>query len=79
MLLSEATDELRELAQLLGAPVATTLMGKGAFPESHPLSVGMTGIWGTAVANATTHDADVVLAIGTAFGAIETFMENLAF
>jgi acetolactate synthase-1/2/3 large subunit len=68
VLLAQAWDELRELAELTGAPVATTLMGKGVFPETHPLSVGMTGIWGTRCANDTTRDADVILAIGTAFG-----------
>jgi acetolactate synthase I/II/III large subunit len=68
VLLSEATDELRQLAELLNIPVATTLMGKGAFPEGHELALGMVGIWGTATANAATHAADVVLAIGTAFG-----------
>src|SRR5207302_6417614 len=47
---------------------ATTLMGKGAFPELHPLSVGQTGIWGTRVANETALDADVILAVGTGFG-----------
>jgi acetolactate synthase-1/2/3 large subunit len=68
VLLSEATRELRQLAELLRIPVATTLMGKGVFPERHPLALGMTGIWGTAVANATTRNADVVLAVGTTFG-----------
>src|SRR5262245_26735402 len=68
VLLSEASDELRQLAEMLSIPVATTLMGKGTFPERHELAVGMSGIWGTAVANATTHAADVVLAVGTAFG-----------
>jgi acetolactate synthase I/II/III large subunit len=68
VLLSEATDELRQLAEMLSIPVATTLMGKGTFPERHPLSLGMSGIWGTAVANASTRAADVVLAVGTAFG-----------
>jgi acetolactate synthase I/II/III large subunit len=68
VLVSEATAELRELAELLSIPVATTLMAKGAFPETHALSVGMSGIWGTAVANNTLHAADVVLAVGTAFG-----------
>jgi acetolactate synthase-1/2/3 large subunit len=68
VLLSEATDELRELAELADVPVATTLMGKGAFPEDHPLALGMTGIWGTRAANETTQEADVVLAIGTGFG-----------
>jgi acetolactate synthase-1/2/3 large subunit len=68
VLLSEATPQLRELAELTGAPVATTMMGKGAFPETHPLSLGNTGIWGTAVANETTLEADVILALGTGFG-----------
>ena len=66
--LSEASSELKTLAELLGAPVATTLMGKGIFPENHPLALGMTGIWGTRPANSTTLEADVILAIGTAFG-----------
>jgi len=68
VLLSEATDELRQLAEALSVPVATTLMGKGTFPERHPLALGMSGIWGTAVANTATRAADVVLAVGTAFG-----------
>jgi acetolactate synthase I/II/III large subunit len=68
VLLSEATHELRELAELLSIPVATTLMGKGAFPEHHPLSAGQTGIWGTRTANDTAKEADVILAIGTGFG-----------
>ena len=66
--LGDAIDELAELARLLQAPVATTLMGKGMFPETDPLSVGTTGIWGTRAANDTTRDADVILAVGTAFG-----------
>ena len=68
VLLSEATEELRQVAELLSIPVATTLTGKSAFPERHPLALGMTGIWGTAIANSATVSADVVLAIGTAFG-----------
>ena len=51
--LSEATPELKALAELLAMPVATTLMGKGVFPEDHPLACGMSGIWGTRVANET--------------------------
>jgi acetolactate synthase-1/2/3 large subunit len=66
--LSGAIEELAELARALQAPVATTLMGKGLFPETDPLSVGTTGIWGTRAANDTTRDADVILAVGTAFG-----------
>jgi len=68
ILLADATGELAELVELTGIPVATTLMGKGAFPENHALSLGMTGIWGTRVANDTTREADVILAIGTSFG-----------
>ena len=65
---SEASDELVRVAELLGAPVATTLMAKGVFPENHALSVGMTGIWGTRVANTLARGADVILAVGTTFG-----------
>jgi len=68
VLLSEAAPELRELAELLNVPVATTLMGKGAFPEFHALSLGQAGIWGTRPANETTREADVILAVGTGFG-----------
>lgn len=68
VLLSDACDEVRMLAELAHLPVATTLIGKGAFPETHPLSLGMTGIWGTRLANDTTKEADLVVAVGTAFG-----------
>jgi acetolactate synthase-1/2/3 large subunit len=67
-LLSDASPALREVAEQLGAPVATTLMAKGVFPEDHALSLGMTGIWGTRVANETARAADVILAVGTGFG-----------
>ena len=66
--LSEAAGELRILAESLGAPVATTLMAKGIIPDEHPLACGMTGIWGTRVANDAMRGADVLLAVGTAFG-----------
>ena len=66
--LSEAADELRILAESLGAPVATTLMAKGILPDDHPLACGMSGIWGTRVANETLRSADVLVAIGTVFG-----------
>ena len=67
-MLSEASTELKALAELLAMPVATTLMGKGVFAEDHPLACGMTGIWGTRIANETMHAADVIVAVGTAFG-----------
>jgi acetolactate synthase-1/2/3 large subunit len=66
--LSDASPELLRLAEARAIPVATTLMGKGVFPEDHALSLGMTGIWGTRVANETARAADVILAIGTGFG-----------
>jgi acetolactate synthase-1/2/3 large subunit len=66
--LAEAAAELRQVAELLSIPVATTLMAKGIFPEDHPLALGMTGIWGTRVANETARSADVILAVGTGFG-----------
>jgi acetolactate synthase-1/2/3 large subunit len=52
------------LAEKLQAPVTTTLLGKGAFPETHPLSVGMLGMHGTAYANKTVVDCDLIMAIG---------------
>jgi acetolactate synthase I/II/III large subunit len=67
-MLSEASPELLQVAELLSIPVATTLMAKGVFPEDHALSLGMTGIWGTRVANETARNADVILAVGTGFG-----------
>lgn len=68
VVLSEAWDELQALAEQLEAPVATTLMGKGVIPEDHPLACGSTGIWGTKPANEAMRSADVILAVGTAFG-----------
>jgi acetolactate synthase I/II/III large subunit len=67
VLLSEATEEAMALAEWSGMSVATTLMGKGSFPEDHLLALGMTGIWGTRAANETTREADVILAVGTGF------------
>lgn len=66
--LSGAVAELAELSRLLQAPVATTLVGKGIFPETERLALGTTGIWGARAANDTTREADVIVAIGTAFG-----------
>jgi len=63
-LLSQAADQVREFAEKLQAPVTTTLLGKGAFPETHPLSVGMLGMHGTAYANKTVADCDLIMSIG---------------
>lgn len=62
--LGRARSELRSLAESLGVPVATTAAGKGAFPENHPLSVGVIGWVGTATANEATRSADVILVLG---------------
>ena len=62
-----AWDELRALAEFLGAPVVTTMMGKGAFPEDHPLSGFHGGSKGTTCGNALTSHADVLLAAGMRF------------
>ena len=63
---SEATTELLELATRLGAPVATTHTGKGAFPERHPLALG--SAWDEVGHKELVADADVVLAVGSRFG-----------
>lgn len=67
IILSGASDELLKLAEYLSAPVATTLMGKGAIPEDHPLCLGMIGMHGSAAANKIILEADVLLAVGTRF------------
>jgi acetolactate synthase-1/2/3 large subunit len=65
VLSARATEELRSLAEALEIPVAHTLMGKGCLPEGHPLLLGMTGFWGTPIANEKCRTADVILAVGT--------------
>jgi acetolactate synthase-1/2/3 large subunit len=67
VILSEASGSIAPLAEALGAPVAYSLMGKGAIRDDHPLAVGMTGFWGTPTANRLSREADVILAIGTRF------------
>ena len=64
---SNASSELLQVAELLMAPVATSFMGKGAFPEIHPLSLGSIGMHGNPVANKLLCEADVLLAVGTRF------------
>jgi acetolactate synthase I/II/III large subunit len=67
VILGEAHEELRTLAMTFGIPVTTTLMGLGAFPESHPLSLGMLGMHGTWYANTAVHECDVLIAVGSRF------------
>jgi acetolactate synthase-1/2/3 large subunit len=64
---SGATEELRELAELTGIPVVTTLMARGAFPDSHPQHLGMPGMHGTVAAVAAMQKADLLIALGTRF------------
>jgi acetolactate synthase-1/2/3 large subunit len=64
---ANASDELLTMAELLLAPVATTFMGKGSFPEIHPLSIGNIGMHGNPLANKLLLEADVLLAVGTRF------------
>ncbi|HET8847076.1 MAG TPA: thiamine pyrophosphate-binding protein, partial [Ktedonobacteraceae bacterium] len=63
----EASRRLRELVEWTGIPVAYSLMGKTALSDTHPLCLGMTGFWGTPIANTFCHEADVLLALGTRF------------
>jgi acetolactate synthase-1/2/3 large subunit len=65
VLSSGATRELAALAEALEIPVAHTLMGKGCMHENHPLLLGMTGFWGTPIANEMCRKADLILAVGT--------------
>jgi acetolactate synthase-1/2/3 large subunit len=67
ILLADAAAELKTFVERLGIPVAHSLMGKGALPDDHSLTLGMTGFWGTQYINDTCRNADVILALGTAF------------
>jgi len=64
---SGASAELVALAELLGAPVTTSLMGKGTIPEDHPLSLGMLGMHGRIAANLAVTECDVLLGVGVRF------------
>jgi len=75
---AQAFKELRELSETLMAPVGTSFMGKGAFPENHPLSIGMVGMHGNVDANKLITEADVLVAVGFRFsdrttGRVEEF------
>ncbi len=73
--LSNAHDELRELAELLGMPVATTYKGKSAVAETHPLALGMSGNYGQPLANELIHEADVLLVVGAKLAPQDTLRE----
>jgi acetolactate synthase I/II/III large subunit len=63
--ISGAGAELRTLAEQMRVPVTNTLLGKGAFPETHPLSLGMLGMHGTAYANKAVVGCDLIMSIGS--------------
>lgn len=78
VVISGAHEELLRLAELMMAPVATTLMGMGGFPGNHPLSLGMLGMHGTKYANFAVSECDLLIAVGARFddrvtGKLETF------
>ena len=81
IILSRAYDALRCLAERTGIPVITTLLGISAFPESHPLALGMPGMHGAASTNRAIDEADLILAVGMRFddrvtGKISEFAPN---
>lgn len=81
---SGATKELVSLAESLMIPVGVTLMGKGSFPDSHPLCLGMFGMHGRRVANDVLSQADVIMAVGMRFsdrvtGKVSTFCPEAKF
>jgi acetolactate synthase I/II/III large subunit len=67
VVMGDAWQELRDLAFRTNIPVTTTLMGLGAFPESHPNALGMLGMHGTWAANMAIQECDVLIAIGARF------------
>jgi acetolactate synthase I/II/III large subunit len=67
VILSDAYGELRELAERTGIPVITTLLGISAFPESHPLHLGMPGMHGEVHVNRAIQQADLIIGIGLRF------------
>ncbi len=73
-----ASEALREIAELTGIPVVTTLMARGSFPDSHPLCLGMPGMHGNYAAVTAMQQADLLLALGSRFddrvtGKVSTF------
>lgn len=78
VIISGASEELKELAEYTAIPVTMTLMGLGGFPGTHNLSLGMLGMHGTYYANKAVQESDLLIAIGMRFddrvtGKIEAF------
>ena len=81
VLKARASAALRELAELMNIPVVTTLMARGAFPDNHPLCLGMPGMHGTATAVTALQRADLLIALGSRFddrvtGKVSAFAPN---
>jgi acetolactate synthase-1/2/3 large subunit len=80
---AKASQALRELADITGIPVVTTLMARGAFPDSHPSHLGMPGMHGTVAAVGALQKADLLITLGARFddrvtGKLSTFAPNAA-
>ncbi len=78
---ARASKELRVLAEMTGMPVVTTLMARGAFPDSHPQHLGMPGMHGTVAAVAGLQRSDLIIRLGARFddrvtGNLDTFAPN---
>ena len=73
---ARAHTQLQELAEIWGMPVATSYKGKSAIAETHPLSVGMVGTYGQAVANRVVGEADAVIVVGALLRSQETVRER---
>jgi acetolactate synthase-1/2/3 large subunit len=81
VVISSASPELLKFSELINAPVTTTLLGKGAFPEDHELALGMLGMHGRKPANFAVDDCDCLIAIGCRFsdrttGKVDEFAKN---
>ena len=73
---AQAHAQLQQLAELWGAPVATSYKGKSAIAETHPLSLGMAGVYGQEAANRAVGDADIVLVVGAKLSPQDTVREQ---
>jgi acetolactate synthase I/II/III large subunit len=67
VILADAAAELKQFVDHLSLPVAHSLMGKGVLPDDHPLTLGMTGFWGTKFVNEKCRTADWIFGVGTRF------------
>jgi acetolactate synthase-1/2/3 large subunit len=80
---ANASESLRQLADITGIPVVTTLMARGVFPDSHPLNLGMPGMHGTVAAVGALQKSDLLITLGARFddrvtGRLATFAPNAA-